>query len=405
MKTEAGWEVLQRRCPELYTDGPDTKICCTDRQITTMDVSIRMAEGIYGRCKTCLKNLVRSICALSCDTRQSEYIETEVKTNIVGIEYVSQIWFNITEKYMDETYKSCSEVIHPQSGRLGMDIGCGSFDSNKCTADRWFRYMGDTSVNPDFVPFTINYLLNEDPEHTWVYDPLTCDVAYEGNFACSCLDCKASCPEGAEPQPDDLGFTVGPLNGYTFTISIIITVFGLIGVSLLFKFRNGTKSIPEFPKFIGGFEDINIYISKFFCWWGTKCAKNPVLVLAICSWVIGILCYGIFGMIIVTDPVELWASPNSRSRVEKDYYDSRFGPFYRTNQVFIKPINQDYVSIFSDLQAQDAFLTPSLSTFRYTTKQYSEPKNLDQFSIKSFFWKFLNSNNNLKMSDKMNQLD
>jgi Niemann-Pick C1 protein len=36
---------------------------------------------------------------------------------------------------------------------------------------------------------------------------------------------------------------------------------------------------------------------------------------------------------VTTDPIELWASPASRSRVEKDFFDSNFRPFYRTSQV------------------------------------------------------------------------
>lgn len=42
---------------------------------------------------------------------------------------------------------------------------------------------------------------------------------------------------------------------------------------------------------------------------------------------------------VITDPVELWASPTSRSRVEKDYFDSHFEPFYRTNQIIITANN------------------------------------------------------------------
>lgn len=76
-------------------------------------------------------------------------------------------------------------------------------------------------------------------------------------------------------------------------------------------------------------------------------ANNPVLVLAITSWVVAGLSYGALQLIITTDPVELWANPTSRSRVEKEYFDSRFGPFYRTNQIFIKPVKQDYVSKLS----------------------------------------------------------
>lgn len=43
--------------------------------------------------------------------------------------------------------------------------------------------------------------------------------------------------------------------------------------------------------------------------------------------------HGIIYLKITTDPVELWAAPNSRSRVEKDFFDSKFEPFYRIEQV------------------------------------------------------------------------
>ena len=48
-------------------------------------------------------------------------------------------------------------------------------------------------------------------------------------------------------------------------------------------------------------------------------------------------------MQIETDPIELWAAPGSRSRVEKDFYDQVFRPFYRTEQVIIHAKNLESV--------------------------------------------------------------
>lgn len=45
--------------------------------------------------------------------------------------------------------------------------------------------------------------------------------------------------------------------------------------------------------------------------------------------------HGIKYMQVTTNPVELWAAPNSRSRVERDYFDSHFEPFYRTEMLII----------------------------------------------------------------------
>lgn len=47
---------------------------------------------------------------------------------------------------------------------------------------------------------------------------------------------------------------------------------------------------------------------------------------------------------ITTDPVELWASPTSRTRLDKDYFDSNFNPFYRTTQVIVQPKGYAWVS-------------------------------------------------------------
>lgn len=62
-------------------------------------------------------------------------------------------------------------------------------------------------------------------------------------------------------------------------------------------------------------------------------------------------CVGIFFWQITTDPVDLWAAPNSRSRVEKNYYDENFEPFYRTAQIFIRPLGIESVSCWVECVA------------------------------------------------------
>lgn len=51
-------------------------------------------------------------------------------------------------------------------------------------------------------------------------------------------------------------------------------------------------------------------------------------------------------MRLTTNPVELWSSPTSQARQEKEYFDSHFGPFFRTVQLIITtPLNDS--SIYS----------------------------------------------------------
>jgi len=50
-------------------------------------------------------------------------------------------------------------------------------------------------------------------------------------------------------------------------------------------------------------------------------------------------------MKVTTDPVELWASPHSRSRIEREYFDKHFEPFYRNEQIIITSVGLPNVCI------------------------------------------------------------
>ncbi|XP_078051563.1 NPC intracellular cholesterol transporter 1 homolog 1b-like, partial [Augochlora pura] len=76
---------------------------------------------------------------------------------------------------------------------------------------------------------------------------------------------------------------------------------------------------------------------------GRAFATHPGLTLFISSYVILGLSYGITQLIVVSDPIEIWAAPTSRARLEKDYFDSHFQPFYRTEQIYIKSVGVDKV--------------------------------------------------------------
>ncbi|XP_046440760.1 NPC intracellular cholesterol transporter 1-like isoform X2 [Daphnia pulex] len=76
-------------------------------------------------------------------------------------------------------------------------------------------------------------------------------------------------------------------------------------------------------------------LESFFTAWGTFCARWPWMVLIFGLSVAAALTVGVVFLEVTIDPVELWASPESRSRQEKDYFDKSFTPFYRTEQVIL----------------------------------------------------------------------
>ncbi|KAK3908856.1 NPC intracellular cholesterol transporter 1 [Frankliniella fusca] len=84
---------------------------------------------------------------------------------------------------------------------------------------------------------------------------------------------------------------------------------------------------------------IEMKVEEFFTELGTWSARNPVLVFFIASWIFAALVWPIDRLDIITNPVQLWASPTSQTRKDKDYFDSHFGPFYRAEQIFVKAVN------------------------------------------------------------------
>lgn len=75
------------------------------------------------------------------------------------------------------------------------------------------------------------------------------------------------------------------------------------------------------------------FLENIFTRWGTFFATYPWLTLFGGASLVIMLGYGIVYVKITTDPVELWAAPSSKSRIEREYFDSKFEPFFRMEQV------------------------------------------------------------------------
>jgi len=68
---------------------------------------------------------------------------------------------------------------------------------------------------------------------------------------------------------------------------------------------------------------------------------------------------GLYFFDVITDPIELWSPMDSTTRLNKEYYDTHFRPFYRTTQLIIRPSKQEpwIHSIFgiNDVQYSSTF--------------------------------------------------
>ncbi|CAB0034871.1 unnamed protein product [Trichogramma brassicae] len=286
------------------------RTCCDSKQLTTLNEQITQASNLLQRCPSCLSNFLKQICEFTCSPRAVE-IRQHKGSYIAGI----QVYF--TPEYLNGTYDSCKRVQVPSTGQVVMDLMCGEYGSSRCTPMKWFGSMGD--ANNPFVPFQIDYVASDQP--IGLFEPRNpvvtpCNQAINDDSpACSCVDCQASCPVPPPLPPLPEPFKLLGGDGY----AVIMTVVFILGSGIFIVSHvcfNNRKKIGE-----------------------SLCASNPWMVLLCGFAVVVCLGMGIKFLHVTTDPVELWASPLSRSRVERSYFDSHFEPFYRTEQIIITSVN------------------------------------------------------------------
>ncbi|XP_076291603.1 Niemann-Pick type C-1a isoform X5 [Lasioglossum baleicum] len=348
-----GQKLLAKNCPHLVQDtGNGIRTCCNTTQLETMDANVKLAANFISRCPSCLDNLVKHFCEFTCSPIQSSFINVTEILNDKGVDYINRIDVYITNKYLEGTFKSCSKVSVPSTGQLAMDIMCGEWGASRCTPLKWFHYMGDAENN-NYVPFQITYINTDTPVESFTpVDPriTPCNKALNKNTpACSCVDCEESCPVAPPMPPLPNPFTIFGYDGYAVTMIIVYICGSVLFILSIVCFSNrkqiGVISADDLPS---GFDDeqqstfieklgagTDKLLAEFFCWWGTACASRPWFVLFVGFLFIVAMGHGIKYIHVTTDPVELWAAPQSRSRVEREYFDEHFEPFYRNEQIII----------------------------------------------------------------------
>ncbi|XP_055682860.1 NPC intracellular cholesterol transporter 1 isoform X2 [Lutzomyia longipalpis] len=357
-----GQEALAKWCGHLLQDE-GTSTCCDVEMIDTLNKNVELAANFLKRCPSCMTNLVKHMCDFTCSRTQSEFINVISTEKGDKGEYITEVDLHITEQYMNGTFSSCSQVSVPSTGQLALDLMCGEYGASRCSAKKWFHYMGDEEGNT-YVPFQINYIGQADNRTVNGFTPLDPEVVpcYRGlnakTPACACADCEDSCPKPPPVPPKPEPLNVLGLDAYAL-VMLIVFILGtglfLIGVCLFPSRPGGTwdndQELRVHPATVttfgdeesGYFEKLGAktenFLEMFFTKWGHFCASYPWLILFLGFCFVVAMGHGIKMLIITTDPVELWASPTSRSRVEREYYDKEFEPFYRIEQVIINAAN------------------------------------------------------------------
>ena len=92
---------------------------------------------------------------------------------------------------------------------------------------------------------------------------------------------------------------------------------------------------------------LNNFLRKSFFRLGLFASEKPYLTLALAFTAVGLLNIGWKNFEVEQDPVRLWVAPDSESKIQKEYFDQHFGPFYRPQQIFITSAPSEKAPVLS----------------------------------------------------------
>ncbi|XP_063075415.1 NPC intracellular cholesterol transporter 1 [Engraulis encrasicolus] len=357
---EDGHQLLKDLCPGL--DYGNRAVCCDVQQLKTLKGSLQVPSQFLSRCPACYKNLMNLFCELTCSPRQSDFLKATAFSDYQnGTQNVLTVSYYIGQSFANAMYNACKDVQAPSSNVNALSILCGK-TASECTPTNWIEYMFD--INNGQTPFEIDPIFSDNStagmqpmnNHTW-----GCDEGLDdGSGPCSCQDCSATCGPSPVPPPQPqpwLIFGMDAMNvimGISYTLFLLILIAAVVGVWCYRKKTVMSEYAPILGSNVGPSlgndgKDLSSVASSCdtlgerfenslrvaFTWWGSLCARRPLPVVLLTLVVVAACSAGLYNMQITTDPVELWSSPASQARRDKDYFDTHFGPFFRTEQLII----------------------------------------------------------------------
>ncbi|NXJ51957.1 NPC1 protein, partial [Spizaetus tyrannus] len=363
---EDGYDLMQELCPGLFFGNVST--CCDVRQLQTLKNNLQLPLQFLSRCPSCFYNLINLFCELTCSPDQSDFLNVTstipyydpiLKENRSSI---TELQYFIGERFANAMYNACKDVEAPSSNVKALGLLCGK-DVKDCNATNWIEYM--FSKDNGQTPFSIIPIFSDAPVRGM--NPMNnatkgCNESMDDSTGpCSCQDCSVVC--GPKPQPPplptpwllfglDAVYVIMWISYMGFLLIFFALVFGVwcyrrrhfvseytpIDSNVAFSVNshrdNGKITCGERlgERFENG-------LRMTFTSWGAFCVRNPRPVILFSVVFIAMCCSGFVYVKATTNPVDLWSAPSSQARKEKEYFDTHFGPFFRTEQLIIRAPN------------------------------------------------------------------
>ncbi|XP_061653506.1 NPC intracellular cholesterol transporter 1 isoform X2 [Phyllopteryx taeniolatus] len=365
-----GDDLLKELCPGY--DYGTRELCCNVDQLRTLKGSLQLPLQFLSRCPSCFFNLMNLFCELTCSPHQSQFLNATKFKSTNSTEFnsssVVEVQYYIGKAFSNAMYNACRDVQAPSSNVKALSLLCGK-DAKDCNATNWIEYMFD--INNGQSPFPIIPIFSDVPVSG--YTPMNnktygCSEGLEdGSGPCSCQDCTTTCGPKPVPPPTPPPWTIIGIDAMTVIMWIFYMAFLFVFVGTVLAawcYRKRTI-MSEYGPILDSNNPLSLnsdnpeavhasccetlgerfenMMRVGFSSWGSFCVRYPGLVILASLLLVVASSGGLVYMRITTDPVELWSSPGSQARQEKDYFDSHFGPFYRTAQLIITtPLNETF---------------------------------------------------------------
>ena len=402
--------LLHDICGSEFGEGP---VCCTSDQLETLRDNFNQVEALVSACPACRNNFRSFFCTFSCSPDQATFLNiTSTQTTSTGQTAVKSLDFFVSQQYGEGFFDSCENVQVGITNGYAMDlIGGGAKNYSS-----FFKFLGDEKAIGS--PFQINFPLSSPPQFPPLDKVVRNCADNDLSSRCTCIDCPSICPLLPDVPLPNSGFSchigtlsclsfilivtyslavLGLLVGYVIactirnrrektyervalsaeTASPRIHTRGLVGVGSLARYIDedslGTQSEPRHlgrgASLLDPVETVqprqyrlNTILRRGFYRLGLFTSSSPWLTFGSVFLLIGLLNIGWKKFEVETDPVRLWVSPSSESKIQKEYFDQTFGPFYRTEQIFITSVEGRNEAVNASTQAIRASnKTPVLS--------------------------------------------
>ncbi|XP_018524211.1 NPC1-like intracellular cholesterol transporter 1 [Lates calcarifer] len=365
---------LKEVCPILDRGENNTYTCCSIKQLSSLERSLTLSKAVLIRCPSCAENFAHLHCINTCSPNQSQRVKVTKVMNVTTLgktkEAVVAYQSFITTTFADAAFQSCKNVRIPATGGFAISTMCGRYGAKLCTPQRWYDFQGDSSNG--LAPLDIDFRLIKEgysegvPEGVIPYNgrALKCnETTPSGGQVCSCQDCQESCPSVPPLLPPPSPFRLLGIDGFlliSIVLFCLLILAFLLYLSVSCAMRSMKRKDEERGKRKKKGKDQNsndviqqvihpsevtcadrnslaaqAFLSLKFQQWGTVMATYPLTVLLLSAVVVAVFSAGLKSIELTTDPVELWSAANSRARQEKDFHDTHFDPFFRTNQLIL----------------------------------------------------------------------